>query len=207
MMDYIYDFVSFLFEKKELKKGIKSIILYGSVASGEFDEKSDIDIFIDIWEKKKKDDIEKKVKDQLNKFEEISSRIWTPRGVSNLISLIVGELDSSAWKNLKYDIISNGIILYGKYKKTPEKMKHMVLLSFSTNKLKQTDKMKFIRELYGYEIKKNHKKYSKKGSLEIYGGEKISSNSIIVPIEKIKDFRKIMSRFKLVPRVIEIWVR
>ena len=206
---YIYDFISFLFEKN-LKEEIKNIILYGSAASGEFDEQSDIDIFIEVWDKNKKPKIEEKIKEQLNKFEDVASRIWYPRGIKNRFSIIIDNLDSPKWENLKYDIISNGILLYGKFEKMleKEKMLHEVLVTFSLNKLKQPKKMRFVRELYGYKLKKGKKKlYGKEGLLDIYKGIKISSNSILIPIEKIKEFRKLFSRFRITPEIREIWMR
>lgn len=201
---YIYDFISFLFEKN-LKKELKNIILFGSVASGEFDEQSDIDIFIEIWDKSKKKDMEKKIKEQLHKFEEMAARTWYPRGIKNSFSILIGNLDSAEWKNVKYDIISNGILLYGKFERLPEKKQHNVLITFSLNKLKQSDKMQFIRELYGYEHKKNKRKYTKVGFIQGYGGIKLSSNSILVPIETVKEFRKLFSEFKITPEVREVW--
>ena len=203
---YVYDFISFIFEK-DLKKDIKNIILYGSVASGEFDDKSDIDIFVEIWDKRKKTAIENRVKEQLGKFEDRAARTWYPRGISNIFSVIVGSLDSQEWKNIEYDIISNGILLYGKFEKTPEKAQHMVLITFSLNQLRQTEKMKLIRELYGYHLKKNDKTYKKPGSLDRCGGIKASSNSIIIPIEKTKEFRKLFSSYKITPQMREIWLK
>ena len=203
---YVYDFVSFLFEK-DLKSEIKSIILYGSVASGEFDEKSDIDIFVDIWDRGKKSSIEKKIKSQLLKFEERSTRIWNPRGINNPFSIIVGKLDSIEWKNLQYDIISNGIVIYGKFEKPFNETNHTVLISFELSKCNQNEKMKLIRRLYGNESIKNKKKYRIPGMLEKYGGEKISSNSILIPIEKIKEFRTVFTEFNITPRIREIWTK
>ena len=201
---YIYDFISFLFEKN-IKEEIKNIILFGSVASGEFDEQSDIDIFIEIWDARKKVIIEKKVKEQLSKFEDKAARIWYPRDIKNKFSIITGDLNSPEWDNLKYDIISNGIVLYGKFQIMPEKMQHRVLITFSLNKLKQQEKMKFMRILYGYKSKKNRKQYKKEGLLDTCSGIKFSSNSIIIPIEKTKEFRKLFSKFKITPQIREIW--
>ena len=211
MLAYVYDFISFLFEK-DLKKQIKSIIVYGSVASQEYDEESDIDIFIDVWDKNKKNEIENKVKEQLSKFEDISARIWNPRGINNNFSIIVDDLDSSKWENLRQDIISNGLLIFGKFNKDPEKTQHKTLFTFSLNKLSQQKKMKFIRELYGYEQKKQNKKnkknvYKKQGMLEMQGGIKLSQNSILIPIEKTKEFRELFSKFKITPEIREVWVR
>jgi predicted nucleotidyltransferase len=208
ILAYIYDFISFLFEK-DLKKEIKSIIVYGSVASQEYDEESDIDIFIDIWDKNKKKEIEKKVKEQLNKFEDISARIWNPRGISNNFSIIIDDLNSSKWENLRQDIISNGLLIFGKFNKDPEKTQHKALFTFALNKLSQQKKMKFIRDLYGYKQKKPDKKtpYKKQGILESQGGIKLSQNSILIPIEKTKEFRELFSKFKITPEIREVWVR
>src|SRR3989338_11295647 len=143
IMAYIYDFISFLFEK-ELKSEIKNIILHGSVASGNYDEKSDIDIFIEPWDRRKKTTIEKNIKEQLSKFEDKAARIWYPMGIKNTFSIIVDDLNSPKWKNVRYDIVSNGMLLYSKFKSIPENLQHNVLITFSTNKLKQSDKMKLI---------------------------------------------------------------
>ncbi|MEK6935809.1 MAG: nucleotidyltransferase domain-containing protein [Nanoarchaeota archaeon] len=208
ILAYIYDFISFLFEK-DLKREIKNIILYGSVASQEYDKESDIDLFIEIWDKNKKNDVEKKVKEQLNKFEDISVRVWYPRGINNSFSIIIDSLDSPNWKNLKQDIISNGILLYGKFKENPEKTQHKALFTFALNKISQQKKMMFIRELYGYEQKKPDKKttYKKQGMLEKQGGIKLSQNAIMIPIEKTKEFREFFSKLKITPEIREVWMR
>lgn len=203
---YIYDFVSFIFEK-DLKKDIKSIILYGSVASGEFDDESDIDIFVEIWAANKKQEIEKKVKEQLGNFEDKAARTWYPRGIKNPFSIIIGDLGSPKWGNLRHDIISNGICLYGKYERLPENMQHKVFITFSLTNLPQKKKMKFLRQLYGYEISKDGKRYAQHGLLQKHGGTKISSNSLLIPMEKVKEFRKLMSEFGITPQIREIWTK
>jgi len=48
LISYSIDFVSFLIQKTKSREKIKNIILFGSVARGEADRESDIDLFIDI---------------------------------------------------------------------------------------------------------------------------------------------------------------
>lgn len=206
IMAYLYDFISSVFEK-DIKDEIKNIVLYGSVASGKFDEESDIDLFVEIWDIKKRKIIEKKIKEQLGKFEDRAARMWYPRGIKNRFSIIVGDLASSEWETIKHDMISNGILLYGKFEKIPEKMRHMVLITFSLTKLRQPEKMKLIRDLYGYESKKKGKKYKKSGLIDAYGGLKASSNSILIPIEKMHEFRKLFTKFRITPEIREIWLK
>lgn len=203
---YVYDFVSFLFEE-DLNSEIKSVILYGSVASGKYDDESDVDLFIEVWDGNRTKAVESEIKSRLNRFEEIAARTWRPRGIANNFSIIVGNLDSEEWKNLKQDVISNGILLYGKFERLPDDIRHKALFTFPLADLKQAEKMRLIRELYGYELEKSNKTYRKEGLVEKCGGDKLSENPIIVPVEKVKEFRKLFSTFGVTPNVREVWVR
>ena len=204
ILSYVYDFISFVFEK-DMKKDIRRIVLFGSTASGEHDEESDVDIFIDIWDEKHKNRIEKTIRSELGKFEDKASRLWHPRGVKNSISIIVGNLEGGRWQNLRHDMISNGIVLFGSFEKTPDNLKHMALISFSLRKIKQAAKMKIIRKLYGYSIKKGGKVYLQEGLLATAGGIKLAPNSVMVPIEKTKEFRKMLSRHNVTFEIREVW--
>ncbi len=124
-------------------------------------------------------------------------------GIKNTFSIIVDDLNSPKWKNVRYDIVSNGMLLYSKFKSIPENLQHNVLITFSTNKLKQSDKMKLIRNLYGYESNET----TKPGLVNKYNGIKISVNSVLIPIEKVKEFRKLFSEFRVTPQIKEIWIR
>ena len=106
---FAVDFVSFLIQHLDSLEGIRNIILFGSIARGDFDKDSDIDIFIDTKDKKITTD--KIVSDfyQSQKY----LKYWKLLGIENTINCKVGNLDK--WE-LKRSIISNGIVLYGKYK-------------------------------------------------------------------------------------------
>lgn len=199
MLAYVYDFVSYLMEDAGIRKGVRKIVLFGSAASGEYDEKSDIDIFIDAWGSDSR--MEARIKERVRKFEEIMSRKWAPKGIANPISVVVGQLDSGKWKKLEYDMISNGILLYGKFEKKPGSLEHMVLMSFSLVRLEQAKKMRLIRRLYG----NSQKSGSHEGAVWKAGGTKISSNTILVPVEKSNEVRKILSSFRVTPEIREVW--
>ena len=77
------------------------------------------------------------------------------KGIDNAISIIAGELNSEEWKNLKRAIMNTGIILYGKYKSSAEKINQYSLISFENIK---PDKKRVA--LY----KKKYKKYKKLGT-------------------------------------------
>jgi len=99
---------------------IKEVILFGSVAKGTFDKKSDIDLFFNIKEKKDEKEIEEKLKSILKSFEVKSEKTWALKNIKLPISFIAGNLEDKTWKNIKEEIISSGILLYGEYKENPE---------------------------------------------------------------------------------------
>jgi predicted nucleotidyltransferase len=203
---YIYDFISKIFDN-EIKEKIKEIILFGSVAKSTFDKMSDIDIFINIYDSS----FEKHVEEELNKikksFEVISKNTWKHKNINYPISLTIGSLDDIKWKEIHDEISSSGILLYGGYKELPDGLIHFHQFYFTLNQLERKDKMRFIRTLYGYKLKKGKKLYENKGLLERYGGNKLSSNVILVPINqsnKIKDYFK---KNKINYKIFDVWVR
>jgi hypothetical protein len=73
--------------------------------------------------------------------------------------------------------------------------------------LPQKEKMRFLRKLFGYTIKKGEKCYKQNGILENIGGTKLSSNTILVPKEKSGDIRKVLNEFKLKRKIKDVWIK
>ncbi|MFH1631283.1 MAG: nucleotidyltransferase domain-containing protein [Candidatus Aenigmatarchaeota archaeon] len=196
LISYALDFVSLLVEDSRSDK-INKIILFGSVARGDFDHESDIDLFIDITENA--DFVEKR----LALFESSEmNRLWRLKGINNKISIKKGKLLKSS---LKRSIISNGIILYGKYKEVPEKLQHWLLIKMNFDKLSRKISISLWRKLYGYEQKVNEKRYISKGLIEKNGGKRLEKNIIIIPIEKRKKFLEFITKNKINHTISEIW--
>ena len=141
LISYAMDFSSYIIRNTEK---VDKIILHGSVARGDFDKDSDIDIFIDTLDKKA-EKIIKKIEENFYKTDNYKK--WKLKGEINKISLIIGKLDSEEWKDLKRAIISTGILLYGKYNSNIQKMKNYVLFVFEN--IKPESKRVFIhRKLF-----------------------------------------------------------
>jgi len=197
IIGYASEFVSILLDD-EKSDTIERIILFGSVARGDFDEESDVDIFIDTKEK----DV-KFIEERLRLFEQSDmSRLWALRGIRNKISLKIGELSKSP---LKRSIISNGIILYGKYMEIPEKLKHCLLIKMNFKKNSREKNVSLWRKIYGYKQKINKKSYISKGIVENLGGKRIEKNIIIIPIEKRKQFLDFLHQNKIDYEISEMW--
>jgi predicted nucleotidyltransferase len=206
VLPYLYDFVSLLFEDPEASESIKGVILFGSVARGDFDKKSDIDLFIDT----SANDVEKVtliLREAEKRFVVASRKKWETMGIKLPLNTIVGTLEGPEWKELRGEISSQGITIYGKNGLVPENVKRLSLLSYSLAKISQERKMNLLRRLFGYTIRKSGKEYVQEGLIEKIGGEKVGKNAVIVPAEKTREMRKLFHSFGVNPRITEVWKR
>ncbi len=205
IIPYVYDFVSLIFDNAEAKKYIRNIILFGSAATGEADKESDIDIFINTSDDAAKK-VEAIVKDAEKRFYLLVEKKWALLGIDLPIKCIVADLDRYHWKEIKSEIISAGIVLYGKYEGVKEGLKHYSLFTYSTSRLSQNKKMQFIRKMFGYKTRIRNKAYEKKGLVPEISGLKLG-DSILIPVEKSKEIQQIMAGFKITPEIREVWTK
>lgn len=190
-------FASFLMDSRVGEK-INRIILFGSVARGDFDSSSDIDIFIDT-----DTDIEKEVNNQLLLFMSSQAcKTWALKGVKNEISVKVGDLKK--W-SLRRDVISSGIILYGKYNEMPDNARYYLMVRMDMKKFSSAKQMSIWRHLYGYEQKIGNKVYVKKGLIETLGGKKLGKALVIVPMEKRRELTSYLNKNKVNYTQNELW--
>lgn len=192
LIGYALSFAGFVLPKIK----VDEIILFGSAARGEAEKESDIDLFFNV--KQNEETLKKELKKELEKFYKTKiSEIWSLKGVKNQIKIEVGNLDE--WK-LKRSIISDGIVLYGKYKCMPEKTKGFV--QFNLKPIKNIAKRnKVLRKLFG----RNEKNYLSEGILSRINGRKLSSASFIVPVEKTKEVFDILNPEKIDYSFFEFW--
>jgi len=206
ILPYLYDYLSILLEDEDIKKSVKKIILFGSFATGDFDEESDIDIFIEFPKGTDLKKIGNLVKNSEKRFYSVSSRKWELMGINFPVSSILGNLEDQKWKELKEEIISTGITLYGKFEELPKNLKHYHLFNYTLTRLEQGKKMKFLRTLFGYTVKTG-KKYRQTGLLEEIGGKKLGPNTILIAVEKSREVHKIFNSFGITPEIREVWIR
>lgn len=169
-------------------KKINNIILFGSVARGDFGEDSDVDIFVDVAGGSK--DMEKKIK---NASESFSASKFRKRlellGIKNEIHPITGVLKE--WKETEYSIILNGISLYGKY--IPAKKKGMQHAVLYWEPVKSGKRLLLNSRLFGY----SHAGRRYPGIIENLGGEKLGPRCIIVPLDGYQKAREIFRQMKI----------
>lgn len=183
LISYAMSFASFLFRDKA-SENIAKIILFGSVPRGEFDEESDVDIFIETGLQ------EKTIQKQLDLFNKSKIKeIYDLKGIRNDIVLKIGDLDR--WKGLRESIAEDGITIYGKYEESPKGLEHLTSFKVSVEKRKFASKVKIWRKLYGYKQKVGKKVYASKGLISELGCIKLSKGIFIAPFyqrQKIIEF-------------------
>ena len=130
-----------------------------------------------------------------------TQRKWELKGLKHEISLKIGRLNE--W-DLKRSIISDGIILYGKFKEIPDKIKQYALLELSFNKFKREKKVSLWRKLYGYKQKTTRKEYETKGIINEIGAIRMEKG-IIVPTEKLNLIEDFLDKEKINYKIREIW--
>lgn len=196
LVSYAMGFASFLLDEK-IAKDIDRIILFGSVPRGTFDEESDVDFFIDT-----KKEIEAEVQAILSLFNRSEVRKkWELKGIKNELSVKTGDL--AKWK-LRRDILTDGIILYGKYKELPENIEYYVLIQPSFAKFKKVHKVKIWRKLYGYRQKVGKKTYQTRGLIERLGGKRVESG-IIVPTKSKSELLSFLNSREIGYTINELW--
>ena len=204
---YVYDFLSMVFEEEEIVKDLNEVFLFGSIAKGTYDKDSDIDLFFDVRNTKSIKKIEEKLKEILKSFEMKADKTWKLKRISFPINFLVGSLEDKTWEKLRDEIISLGIILYGKDKEMASETKHYFLFYYSLNNLERKNKMKFIRNLFGYILKKDKKKYVQDGLLQEIRGLKLASNVILIPSNGILRIKSFFRKHKVSYKIFETWIR
>jgi len=194
LIAYALDFTSYLIEN-DIK--INRAILFGSVVTEQFDNESDVDIFIETNEK------EETIQKLLNQFEKTKGENWKLKGIENQISLKVGSLKK--WPQLQRSIQSHGLLLYGEYKEVPDNINSYVLFIVDYGGLKRAEKVNVWRKLYGYSQKVKDKQYTTVGLVSKLNGKKLKEGVIEVPSKNAKELKDFFNKNKIKYKIIEIW--
>ncbi|MEK6825294.1 MAG: nucleotidyltransferase domain-containing protein [Nanoarchaeota archaeon] len=195
MLAYVYDFLSVFFDKLKDREKIRSITLFGSVARGEQKKDSDVDLFIDINDNKLIGEIQSFCREAVNEFELRSEKTWKLRGITLPLSVLVGDLQSEQWNELRRELTAYGILIYGKCS-FEKREGDNVLISYDLSSLKQHQKMAVLRELYGYTLKKGKKVYRREGIVSSLNIDKLS-NVLFVNVKDASAIREALQKHRV----------
>lgn len=195
-LSYAEDFVSFFIKQISDLKNVKNIILFGSVARGEATEKSDVDLFIELFasDKKVTREIEGIKKDF---FESMRfKQYWALQNINNELNIMVGTFEE--WRELKNSVISNGILLYGKFNALPDG-KNALIVSWRDVK-PNAKRVYFNKKIFGYT---HHQKHYP-GILQRYSGQKLGKGAILIPTEAQKEIQDLLKKFKISTKILKV---
>ena len=189
--------MSFLFRTPGIKSSdIKSIFLFGSVARGDFDDDSDIDIFINT-DKNNEKELDKFSKIAMKNFYESDEmKKFVLFGVENPISIKCGNVEK--W-GLFGSIKSDGVLLYSS-SISPFFRKHFLVELKPISDVAKRNRI--IRKLAG----RKEKNRKEKGMVEQIGGQVLDSRHYIMPAEKITSVTRVLSRENAIFEMREIWM-
>ena len=177
---------------------IDRIILFGSVARGDFDAESDIDLFIDAPAAS-----EPAVRRALQLFEvSAAHRSWSLRGLRNPLSLSIGPLDRWA---LRRTVLSSGILLYGKLEQAPKEARAYLLVTLRSPPGTASKRVRLWRALYGYTQRSGGRTYQKPGLVAALGGARLERGVFLVPSAKKAELQRFLRAHRLRARLYEIW--
>ncbi len=175
---------------------IRSIYLFGSVARGDFDEESDVDIFIDTVENREKD-VEKLSHRALFYFYRSDEyKKFKLMGVKNQIKIKCGDI--TRW-DLFTAISSEGLLLYSS---TTSDLftKYFLVVLQPINDIAKRNRV--IRQLVG----RNEAHRRERGLIEEIEGSVLDARHYIVPAHQIGRVTRILSKENAVFELREIWM-
>ena len=183
------------------------IILFGSVARGEADRRSDVD-FLVVFDTelppesiKERERIGEIALDLEKKYDRSIQIIFTNRNFDGLDRQFVEE------------ILREGIILYGRIPQIDVgklKLEPFTLIHFSLKRLGKSDKMRVKKALYGHRTVKEYKgkvyRSEVKGLVEEFGGIRTGIASVLIPARKTKEFLEVLKKFGVEYNTIDVWI-
>ncbi len=184
---------------KEEISTIEAAVLFGSMARGDYDKRSDIDIMLIIRE------------EQPQTHNETISRIVTELHPHRELRTVVTNLrdyDEEYYQN----VFREGKVLFGKIILSPENLalKPYLLVSYNLSGKPNTLQVKIAKRVHGYTSKKvidgKKKEYTYPGLDKLYGGKIVSKSALILPFDKGMEFTEELRQMNIPYTVFKIWM-
>jgi predicted nucleotidyltransferase len=193
--DLINRFVDLL---KEVER-VEGAVLYGSLARGDYDRRSDIDIMVII------DD--KKPMKRLSRITKIITDLRPHREIQCVLTNL-RDKDEEFYKN----VFKDGKVLFGKFVLTPEKasLRPFIMISYDLGKVPPSKKVKIAHRIHGHKSVKKVKgktyRYEYKGLKDRYDATFIGKGVIILKKMDADDFISELKKLKIKYKSYDIWM-
>lgn len=200
-------------EQAPQMKKLVSIIVFGSVARGEADRRSDIDLLLvfDVPHDPEKGVEAKEVRRVVNSVERELVQ-FAGKGDELRIQPVLARLKKIVETELYKRIAREGKPVWGMpivVKAGALNLQPHVIFTYSLQKLSPADKNRVNRALAGRSTRKEYRGkeyYSKQqGLLELCEAKKIGQGAILVHETKVRPFEEVFERFGVDYKKHEIW--
>ncbi|MDO8740993.1 MAG: nucleotidyltransferase domain-containing protein [Candidatus Woesearchaeota archaeon] len=205
LVSYAYDFISYLSLQPFFRKyALNKIILFGSVARGDFTKKSDIDIFIDVLSTNKIDLFTREIeKTKTSFFESERMKKWNRLNISNNFNVVVGSLKDEKWSDLRKSMQTHAMSLWSGFFIMEKKgLKSYALVRWVTGAKNTNKRVSIARKLYGY--KQKGKKYT--GLLEETSSKTVGKGVALIPIEHVNRLRKLFDGLEVKYSLMDVFI-
>jgi len=178
---------------------VRGAVLFGSMARGDFDRRSDIDILLVI------DD--SKPRKFLTQVVHMISELHPHREIQVTLTNLK-DRDEIFLRN----VFKEGRILFGSFLLNADgvALKHYFLVAYDLTGANPVKQVKVSRKVHGYRSKKTVdgkiKEYKYKGLKGMEGVKVISQGTVLLPIEIGKEFINELDALKVKHTVIEVYL-
>lgn len=198
----------FKFAKHASVEEVAYIFLFGSVAKGDADRRSDIDLLV-VLDSYDRDYEEVEARTRIS---ELAFSLEKEHGKS--IQLIFTNKNFEGLDDHFIEVVLNeGILLYSRSPSIRVNglgLEHYVLVTYGLANLNPKNKMKVKRILYGQKTRKliKDKSYEseKLGIVQTLQGMRVGAGVIAIPQKNIHNFREELSKLKVAFKEIDLWL-
>jgi len=198
----------FKFAKHASVEGVSYVILFGSVAKGDADRRSDVDILVvldtyshDFDGMEGKTRISELALTLEKEFDRNVQVVFTNRTFEGIDTHLVEE------------IMKEGILLFAKYPSITFQgleLDHYLLVTFTLDSLSAKDKMRVKRALYGFKTKKVVKgrtyKYEDRGLIQKLEGLRIGAGTVAIPKKSEQTMDETLRKLNMSFKKVDLWL-
>ncbi|MFQ6052002.1 MAG: nucleotidyltransferase domain-containing protein [Candidatus Hydrothermarchaeota archaeon] len=190
---------SFIKEVKNLIPSLSTIVLYGSMARGDYHKDSDIDVLLVIEEEKP------------NKYLPEVTKIISSLKPHREIRPVLTNLKDVEY-SLINEVLRDGVVLFGKIVVSPDNLglRPYQIISYDLSNVNGTVRARVARRIYGYtsrkKIGKEIKEYKYEGLVSRRDCFVLGKGVIALPKEDANGFKTFLERNKVTYKTLDIWV-
>ena len=200
--------VLFKFVREACVEDVANIFVFGSVAKGTADNRSDIDLLV-IFDTESEDIDRLEAKNRISEL-----ALSLEREYERALQIIFSNKRLSGLERYFIEKVFNeGILLYSKSPRIAVQgleMESYGLFLYQVNNLDIKERLKVKRVLFGYKTSKKVKgrvyRTEKEGLVAEVGGCRLNSGTIMIPKKNTKRIEEALKEFRVKYKIVDIWL-